>query len=601
MDRMSREQEFLNNYLERYLQTDDEWLELDGSSARYWQARLAQTTTVALLPDGRAKWRVRTRIVEQVGDPEGALQLCLGLNWHAIGWSFAYDQEGRTIDALAAICAPPEWDTYLLRLAEKANLSAWMSDVIAERLSEAVGGIPAISQPQRRSGPRVEFGATYYYAEAVRRRPEWVIDPTWYDYLPMGEVANYIAKMVGVSEGAVESTDTDFRFVVDTTEPGDHVWLMGGVRPNPIMADSFQSLLAVGGAPSSVAPAEVAAMTWGLYNDPQANLLGGWSYHAGSLEFIQWNTMSEVRQQERLDSWDSRGAGDLWGFTSSLIDPLNALSRVGLTRCNESELPAGLDEKAAHVIAAVADQARPAVELGLRQLADGEETSDPRLLWLEPSRTLAIAVWFDALKPMVTSLEVCALPDGAEFLVCFRRHPFRPQYRVVGVGAPGGLMTSDAVRAFLPSPLPNALALWGNPEATPDEVPEILRQRIMEAASASGQDLLVEGAWVAATMGHPWDLVTRGSVVADSVRTAAKALAADDPGLTDPFARWWTEVSRYENVMANFNCLPDAWDGAINSQRAYGGFDSHAFGPLVLTYTTAGLEGSGDDKQRRRS
>lgn len=52
-------------------------------------------------------------------------------------------------------------------------------------------------------------------------------------------------------------------------------------------------------------------------------------------------------------------------------------------------------------------------------------------------------------------------------------------------------------------------------------------------------------------------------------------------------------VSNYENVMTNFGCLPDAWDGAINSQRAYGGLDNAAVGPLPITYTADGLRESG--------
>ena len=40
----------LAEYLHRYLWADEDWLEVDGASATYWQARLAQTTTVELSP-----------------------------------------------------------------------------------------------------------------------------------------------------------------------------------------------------------------------------------------------------------------------------------------------------------------------------------------------------------------------------------------------------------------------------------------------------------------------------------------------------------------------------------------------------------------------
>jgi len=74
------EDRLLEQYLRVYLWPDDEWLRVEGPSATYWQARLAQTTTVDLLPDGRAKWRVRTRIVEEITNADEAVQLCLALN-----------------------------------------------------------------------------------------------------------------------------------------------------------------------------------------------------------------------------------------------------------------------------------------------------------------------------------------------------------------------------------------------------------------------------------------------------------------------------------------------------------------------------------------
>jgi hypothetical protein len=53
--------------------------------------------------------------------------------------------------------------------------------------------------------------------------------------------------------------------------------------------------------------------------------------------------------------------------------------------------------------------------------------------------------------------------------------------------------------------------------------------------------------------------------------------------------RDWLELD--ENSATYFDCLPDAWDGAINSQRAYGGLEAFEIGPLVITYAKAGVEG----------
>ena len=132
MSSVTHEQVLLESYLRNYLWVDDEWLELGDQSFTYcWQARLAQTTMVRALPNPSTKWRVRTRIVDDVANAPLAAELCLALNASAAGWSFAFDPESRSVDAIVAMCAPPQFDMWQLRLSEAAKLSAWMADVIA--------------------------------------------------------------------------------------------------------------------------------------------------------------------------------------------------------------------------------------------------------------------------------------------------------------------------------------------------------------------------------------------------------------------------------------------------------------------------------------
>jgi hypothetical protein len=78
---------WLEIYLANFLCADDDWLEVGDGWFVYWQARLAQTTSLQVLDDGRLKWRVRTRIVEDVDDAVTANELCLGLNNYAAGWT----------------------------------------------------------------------------------------------------------------------------------------------------------------------------------------------------------------------------------------------------------------------------------------------------------------------------------------------------------------------------------------------------------------------------------------------------------------------------------------------------------------------------------
>lgn len=66
-----------------------------------------------------------------------------------------------------------------------------MADVIAERLAAAVGRCTCLQPSEESVGGPIKFDANYYYVQAIRRRPEWVIDPTFYEYLPMQDVAQH--------------------------------------------------------------------------------------------------------------------------------------------------------------------------------------------------------------------------------------------------------------------------------------------------------------------------------------------------------------------------------------------------------------------------
>jgi hypothetical protein len=578
----------LEHYLQGFLWADEDWLEVDGASATYWQARLPQTTTVAVLPDGRTKWRIRTRIVEEIPDGTGAHQLCAALNSHAAGWSFAYDEGEGTVDAIAAICALPQWDTFFLRLSEKAKLSAWMSDVIAERLAETLGGVPAFSHPESQSGLRERYDGTYHYLENMRGRPEWVLDPTRYQFPPIEDIAPTIAGMVGTDPDAVWSDTHSLRIMI-----GPRMGLTAGFDTHPIFGDGWRSALKMPGRPITETMAEhLSTITWMLFENPDTNLLGGWTNEADGLTFQQWNTMSEVRNQEQLGSYTDHSATDLWGFTSTLSDAVGAYAETELPEDGEAGASSDTADRAEYVIAAIAEQARPAVT---ERPAEGEGTADRRLLWLEHRETLTVAAWFNPAGPTVGSIEVCALPDGTEYLVYFRRHPFAPYYRVLGPitdGSDASQMHSDAADLLIGESLPNVLALWDNPGSAAADVPDVIRARILIAADDSGEELPAAAAWIQQTMGNPWEFAAVDQSEADRVQAAAAEAAAARPASDGGFAEWWDQVSSFENIVANFRCLPDAWDGALNTQGAFGNLGLFDVGPLPLTYSKIGMPGT---------
>lgn len=90
-----------------------------------------------------------------------------------------------------------------------------------------------------------------------------------------------------------------------------------------------------------------ADITWGLFRDPQTNLLGGWTHDGDTLVFQQWNTMSEARNQEQLSSYRGRHTEvGLWGFTSTLSDVLGAMSHEPLSNDAEGQPHSDAPERA---------------------------------------------------------------------------------------------------------------------------------------------------------------------------------------------------------------------------------------------------------------
>lgn len=100
----------------------------------------------------------------------------------------------------------------------------------------------------------------------------------------------------------------------------------------------------------------------------------------------------------------------------------------------DGEQRSDLPDRADHIVAAIAEQALPAVT---EHHSADEEPANRRLPWLEHRQTLTVAAFFNPMGPTVVSTEICALPDGKEYLVHFRRHPLAPYHCALGPVAQG--------------------------------------------------------------------------------------------------------------------------------------------------------------------
>lgn len=100
---------------------------------------------------------------------------------------------------------------FLLRLSEIAKVSAWMCDVIAERLAETLGAEPAFSHPKPQAELRETYDGIYFYLQAVRERPAWILDLTQYRFGAIEEIAALIAQFVGAPSDAVTTDGGNLR------------------------------------------------------------------------------------------------------------------------------------------------------------------------------------------------------------------------------------------------------------------------------------------------------------------------------------------------------------------------------------------------------
>ncbi|PND57506.1 hypothetical protein CRM90_10870 [Mycobacterium sp. ENV421] len=585
------DQAWLEDYAHNYLWVDDEWMEVGDRTFTYWQARLAQTTTIKILPDGRAKWCVRTRIVNDVAGVDAATRLCFALNSYAAGWSFAYDRESRSIDAIIAMCVPLEFDTWQLRLSETAKLSGWMSDVIAGRLAAAASGVPAYTYPAHQSSVRGTLDGSYYYLETLRGRPENVFDTTRRLYPGLEQVAAEFGRMIGVANEQVVADDAGIHIAIEDTGADLHAWF----AEHPIFGNCWHTAVRFSTVLSGETAAQVSAMAWHLFADDESTLLGAWHADDGDLVFAQWSTTSELRHQESLPSNRGRSSaevhsvGDLWGLTSAVNGAIHlTLAAVQLVAQSTQQIDEAA-RTAATVIASISDVARSALAV---TPAERGEPTDRRLLWLERKYVLAIAAWFNPIGPSVCTLEVCSLPDrDEEYLLYFLRHPYLPDYRVLGVITPGDdsvSATKEGIEMFFHTgSLPHTLVFFDARHAISSELPHMFRDQIIRVSREHGIDLSENAKKLKDAAGNPWALAPHGELP-DATRPPTDQSPASEGDPEAAVDQWWAEASKPDNFFGIFAQLPDAWDGALNFQLSAGDIRSFDAGPLLIRYSSIG-------------
>lgn len=586
---------WLEMYFRNAIQGDMDWVEIGNGSFTYWPARLAQTTSAEVVSEfGDIKWRVRTRLVDEVADPTMAKEACLALNAYTAGWSFAYDESDRSIDAILAVYAPitPFPNDPMTRLSEAALLSAWMADVIAEDVAERVDGRPAFSYPAHQDGVREVFDTNYFYSDALRQRPEWVCDRTRDQFPALGDVSAELAQGFRVDPDWVVIDRGQF-IEFNLVESGAFR-VAAYFAEHPIFGWCWRTYLSLRGPDSEYAVNAAHKMTWQLFDDEESSLAGGWTYVGGSLAFEQWTTMSELRRLESFSTFFGHSASELVERAKSLTDAAQSTQghdwdafrlEGGLTGEARTEL--GKD-----LIGAISRLAP--------QLPDVEgPKSDVGLLWLERRTTLLTAAWFNPLGPTVATLELCENTDEPDsYLVYFMRHPFLPDYRAIGRVDNDdqlGDLFAEGLRTLLGGGSLPTMVMLTMQENFRSTLSTVFHDAVVQVAQEQDIDVFAKAAKVGQAMGSPWNLApgaqppgldakySRERCGVGDLEADALPIQGDevDPG----FSAWWAQVGKPENVVAHFSELPDAWDAALNLLIEAGEIQNFGAGPCFLTYS----------------
>ncbi len=591
---------WLEMFFRNAIQGDMDWVQIDDGSFTYWPGRLAQTTSAEVVSEfGDVKWRVRTRIVEDVGDPARAKEACLALNPYAAGWSFAYDDAEKTVNAIAAVYAPivPFPNDPMTRVASAAILSAWMSDLIADDLAKEVEGKPAYSHPTHQHVVRAEPDATFYYPEVLRGRPEWVRDLTSRQFPDIGEIGRQLAANLEIDPDWLRVDQGQF-IEARLTESGRYR-VSAYFADHPIVGQCWRTYLSLPEIIAEYVANAANELAWSLFNDEESSLAGGWTYRGRALAFEQWTTTSEVRQLERFVGFHGHDVSELVGRAASLRDAAIATQNLDWDSCRgdtcltDSERTQ-LGEKLIGAVSRLAPQL--ADSAGLRR---GEKL-DRRLLWLERRAILVAAAWFNPMGPTLATLEVCGNEGDEEnsYLVYFMRHPSSPDYRVIGpINSDEELRAAfaDGIRLLLAGGSLPTMMMLRTPEDYESPMATTLYGEVMDTVDENGIDLFSRAEKLSQCMGRPWDLAqgaqppgltTKYSVErygVEHIEVPAPPIETGD--LDAGFVAWWKQVAKPENQVAHLAELPDAWDAALSLLMESGAVRHFDLGPYLLRYS----------------
>lgn len=598
------EQTALEHLITNLLQADKEWLVQNApNNYSYWQNTLEAHLSAEANEDGSIKLRAESIVVKDIEDRELAERVCASLNYLAPSWSFAYDYEEQTIKALSSLNlfihksgeAPtrnvvepePFQNAWLTIFANTIWAQNTLSADLAEQISQAINGKPAFSKPAHQPNFRETPDTFNHIPNALRQRPEWVMDIRPYTQWPsFADIAEQVAligneEMFNGTEWEVAESSDESALLSNTDDSG-LVGTLGLSHAQDFRYGETFSIVHPVNRPPVFSDFELGnKANLQMFESGTTTQFGNWRFSNGSFAFSQNIPAAFIRTIESsagaaaLANYSPVFFARLAKFTLDLEDLLSDLQR-GKPRPQKSDNPEGIQEQAHAFIQSIQETSTEARNHFSSSYDDA--TSDPRILRGESLYNFFTIGIFNPIGPTIHSLEAFAGGGSDLILVDVMRHSLYPAYLPIAQFSPSSpdlitLFESSIDRMF--NHIPEYIYMDDCPEQIRPALDDLIKEKLLKLAHEQNVDVAGKLARLIELNQSPWQRVDHDlEPIPDATKSATK----------DQVEELFAFITAPENIILFWNHIPDAWDGSLNSASRTGFIDDTSVGPLVWTY-----------------
>jgi len=582
------EQNVLDRFLEFEMHVDKEWLSPSPQGTTYFFADLAAHFTISRLEDERGKIGFHISLVSEIKDFGAAYALCAELNKET-GWGALHvDVENKSIDLILALCTELDDDALWSALGFACQTAFNFALDVSNSLAEATQGIKAIvCHPTL--GMRHTPDYTCQVLTARRNRPEWVFDPSSFAFPPEDEVLEYFATVMNGGEEGIHQVIAvgDGRLVVAPIQEDESFPYM--VRPAFVEHDYLGTVFQVDvpffneelDHDHSVALADSRNIL--TFLRPDGTLLGSWITNGNVVAYrTRFSSSVLLGFQANPRNVDLYGTSKgLWELVKASESSLEAHQRVGRPTLHDQWSLPDCKEVAREMGSLPFERAVDSLTTSSGESHDGE-VANRDLLWLQDPQYILHKGFFNPMGPALESFAIERFSnDDTYVLVRIMRHPFAPEFEVIGVGKSKSELVATLGQFMKANWLNIPTFIW-NPGEVDDQVTSLLSAElwswITEFAQVDLDEVLKSTKRLQAFDGNPWSYLD-----AEIETSELSKLSAED--LADAYLAC---AMNSDLIFAFLMGFSSAWDGAINFQRGSGNLQFFDIGPIPLVYSQMG-------------